>query len=687
MCTPKRIVTLFLSFAITLFLAVPAFAADVVYRSDADFWTWVGSSGLSWGAMDEIISFVDGNFCEESETGRHYAESYLYERYELDDGTWDWRYRCVCEYCFESFYASAEALAAAYSNYVSTLDSISSDDLTSTATTYLYNGVELPALPEWDKEAYPYAFIGYDVGDDEAYWFIAISDRPSVFTYRGKDYFGFLESSNYRVYCTSETPFSVWGNLNDTVGRFNMLLTKLVWCDFDALREDGTIYLAASDPVPVGGSDITTSTTNDRIGLYMEELDAWNQSHPYQSGQYTPNYYITPDSGNTLYSPAVFSESSMIFTEPVTGTQYPCTKWLYHYTEDNVLTYGGVPIEGDYFGSYILTLTNPVTINGHSCLNYWIVYMDDGVYIAPFYADAADNVYFPTYQFYAYAVVAQTECGIGNHSYTVETLSAPTCGTSGERLYTCSICGDEYVQDIPATGAHSYKYSVSQEPTCAVEGIALYTCSSCGNQYTEPIAVLEHDWLATEVTATTYALPDGTSCPSCAGTAFTHTRNGDIYTCTCSDCGTEWSVNAVITYGSTTYTCSRCGESYVEQDGKGLSEGLGDAIKSFAKKAWSAIASGIGKLFSGFADLLGGIFGFFTETVAGGIKNFFSTLSDDSILGYYQDDTGTATLPEGLTSAMSMIPAFFGGLPAELQAPVIFGIAALFLIAALKLFL
>ena len=36
-------------------------------------------------------------------------------------------------------------------------------------TKYLYNGIELPALPEWDKSKYPYAFIantanqGYDL--------------------------------------------------------------------------------------------------------------------------------------------------------------------------------------------------------------------------------------------------------------------------------------------------------------------------------------------------------------------------------------------------------------------------------------------------------------------------------------------------------------------------------------------
>lgn len=165
-----------------------------------------------------------------------------------------------------------------------------------------------------------------------------------------------------------------------------------------------------------------------------------------------------------------------------------------------------------------------------------------------------------------------------------------------------------------------------------------------------------------------------------------------IYNFTCNDCSTKWTAEAVYQHAYTTFICSRCGETMIQTDEPPMDEqdwftGFGDALASFGKKAWAAISSGIGKVFGGFADLLGGIFGFFTDTVVGGIKSFFSTLSDDSILGYYQDDTGTVTLPEGVSSAMATIPAFFGALPAELQAPVIFGIAALFLIAALKLFL
>lgn len=48
---------------------------------------------------------------------------------------------------------------------------------------YLYNGVKLPALPEWDKETYPYAVIrtaGTDYGGNTRYDLRAFS-TPFVF--------------------------------------------------------------------------------------------------------------------------------------------------------------------------------------------------------------------------------------------------------------------------------------------------------------------------------------------------------------------------------------------------------------------------------------------------------------------------------------------------------------------------
>jgi hypothetical protein len=40
---------------------------------------------------------------------------------------------------------------------------------------YFYNGVELPALPEWDKEAYPYAAIFPLTNGTDGYSLVAIA--------------------------------------------------------------------------------------------------------------------------------------------------------------------------------------------------------------------------------------------------------------------------------------------------------------------------------------------------------------------------------------------------------------------------------------------------------------------------------------------------------------------------------
>lgn len=408
----------------------------------------------------------------------------------------------------------------------------------------------------------------------------------------------------------------------------------------------------------------------------MQTINNYNIDNSYTDNSTIVNYFIGSlgDDGSVtdVYSPALYDEESLIFTEPISGTQYQTTGWTYDYTTR----------------SYDLTLdSGTMTVADTDITQVLCTYGDDAVTIS--YCDSSGTAV-QTDEF-AYVMASQSECNINGHTYNVETTKEPTCTAAGERTYTCSICGNQYVEEISKTD-HTYAdYTITQEPTCTAGGIASYTCSTCGAQITEKLDALGHDWLASEVTETTYSVPEGTSCPDCSGTTFTHTRSDTAFTCTCSDCGAEWTVEADVTYGSTTYTCSRCGESYVEQDGKGLSEGLGDAIKSFAKKAWSAIASGIGKLFSGFADLLGGFFGFLSNTLLGGVKDFFATFSDGSLFDFWtqenEDGTTTTTLPEGMATGMASISGFFGGLPEELRAPLIFGFSLLFLAAALKLVL
>lgn len=405
------------------------------------------------------------------------------------------------------------------------------------------------------------------------------------------------------------------------------------------------LYIA---PNPMTLSDLPETAvvpeSSTRTSSLMQALDVYNAEHMYDRYNTAINYMIgtQADDGSVsnVYSPSLYDEETLIFTEPVTGTQYQTNGWTYDYTTR----------------TYYMTLdSGTMYIDGTEVTAVYLVYGDDNVEIS--YLSGSGATELIKTDTYAYVMVSQSACNINGHTYTYEDVSDPTCTTPGERKYTCSICGNEYAEEIPATGGHAYEYSIYQAATCTADGTGLYTCSTCGDQYTEPITATGHIDQILESVPTVYD-----------------------------------EEGIVVSLGYTVYECTVCGDQRrvndeIAEESQGLISGITSAIVSFAKAAWSAIASGIGKLFSGFADLLGGIFGFFTDTVVGGVKSFFSTLSDDSILGYYQDETGTAALPEGVGSAMAMIPAFFGGLPAELQAPVIFGIAALFLIAALKLFL
>lgn len=330
-----------------------------------------------------------------------------------------------------------------------------------------------------------------------------------------------------------------------------------------------------------GTSSAPDSST--RPASLMQSIYNYNEGNHYTDNSETVNYYIgTVDAGGdvtNIYNVNLYDEETLIFTEPVTGAQYQTTGWTYDYTTR----------------CYTLSLASGTfTLDGSDIDTIELTYGDDALTI-----DYYSGGTLAESDEYAYVRVAQSECALNGHTYTYETIREPTCTAPGERKYTCTVCGNEYAEEIPATG-HIYEYSVYQEPTCTDPGIALYTCSVCGDQYTEPIEALGHDWLATEITGTSYALPDNVRC-DCGDSDCCNWELDEIsgtYTCTCGDC--DYTVSAVITYGQTTYTCSRCGETYIETDDP--DSGLFASIGNF-------IANGIGWVTDKLSDLINSISG------------------------------------------------------------------------------
>lgn len=109
-------------------------------------------------------------------------------------------------------------------------------------TKYLYNGIELPALPEYDKTAYPYAVIEKSQYGENLYYFHAFTEAPTM---DGNN----VWLNGNRIYCSSNNGKD-WGTFyNGVANYYGKVFIK--WTNTDILNTDGTIYLAATDPVPV----------------------------------------------------------------------------------------------------------------------------------------------------------------------------------------------------------------------------------------------------------------------------------------------------------------------------------------------------------------------------------------------------------------------------------------------------
>lgn len=76
----------------------------------------------------------------------------------------------------------------------------------------------------------------------------------------------------------------------------------------------------------------------------------------------------------------------------------------------------------------------------------------------------------------------------GKHDWDAgKTVRQPSCGSQGEKQFTCRICGAVKKEAIPAL-SHDWKKSyVIKYPTYNTAGSAMYKCSVCGSTKTEPI--------------------------------------------------------------------------------------------------------------------------------------------------------------------------------------------------------
>ncbi len=75
------------------------------------------------------------------------------------------------------------------------------------------------------------------------------------------------------------------------------------------------------------------------------------------------------------------------------------------------------------------------------------------------------------------------------HVFTEERVE-PTCTEAGSITYTCTLCGEVIVEELPALG-HSYAITEQKAATCTAEGYITYLCATCGDTYTDTLAALD----------------------------------------------------------------------------------------------------------------------------------------------------------------------------------------------------
>ena len=106
---------------------------------------------------------------------------------------------------------------------------------------YLYNGVRMPPLPEWDREMYPYAVIGDVLGKTAL---LVVQEKP--YYSAQTDYI--ILPGNSILYSTSLGEWGTYGEASDR--RFKGGLLR--WTSHDVIYADSTeVYFEASEPIPV----------------------------------------------------------------------------------------------------------------------------------------------------------------------------------------------------------------------------------------------------------------------------------------------------------------------------------------------------------------------------------------------------------------------------------------------------
>ena len=151
---------------------------------------------------------------------------------------------------------------------------------------YLYNGVELPELPEL---IYPHAII-QDLGFLYRLYLFELKPKPGGLVDAGSHFVNYVRTTDGWL-----------ENSSGTVGSFQPGLKYVIWTNTDLYNEDGSLFLAASDPVPVGGVPVRIHLkswlTGYALGLAGQPLPLIGEKAPVSYLVYADGYILQDVNG------------------------------------------------------------------------------------------------------------------------------------------------------------------------------------------------------------------------------------------------------------------------------------------------------------------------------------------------------------------------------------------------------
>lgn len=150
----------------------------------------------------------------------------------------------------------------------------------------LYNGVKLPNIDTvWtDKETYPYGIVVY--GEDFGFTFGAFlfSSQPFVLENDAINPSDGSKCPNYMYDPTGTMTGNAsnsWQFLGEETA--NATPDRTIWTSHEILNEDGTVYLAASDPIPLDGYTVIEwdGNTEGLTEIYVPDNIVYRVSNDY----------------------------------------------------------------------------------------------------------------------------------------------------------------------------------------------------------------------------------------------------------------------------------------------------------------------------------------------------------------------------------------------------------------------